>query len=63
MASTGSLAVAVGSAAAALTFAVVSVVGVASSRPDLSGPVVVEAPSDAPAAQDGAEPESGPDEN
>lgn len=54
---------AVGSAAAALTFAVVSVVGVASSRPDLRGPVVVEAPSDAPAAQDGAEPESGPDEN
>ena len=45
MASTGTLAVAVGSAAAAVTFAVVSIVGSASPRPDLGGPVVVERPT------------------
>lgn len=48
VASTGSLAVAVGSATAAITFAVVSVVGATSPRPDLGGPVIVELVTDVP---------------
>ena len=45
VASTATLAVAIGSTAAAVTFAVVSIVGSESPRPDLGGPVVVERPS------------------
>jgi len=58
MASTGTLSVAVGSTAAAVTFAVVSIVGSASTRPDLGGPVVVESPTTVPtpAAEEGAPP-------
>lgn len=43
MASTTTVAITVGSTAAALTFAVVTIVGAISDRPDLGGPVVVEA--------------------
>ncbi len=46
MASTGTVAVAVGSAAAAVTFALVSIIGSASPRPDLGGPVIVERPAE-----------------
>jgi hypothetical protein len=64
VASTGTLAVAVGSAAAAVTFAVVSIVGSASPRPDLGGPVVVEPPAVSPTLVPGEddEAETGQDE-
>jgi hypothetical protein len=59
MASTGTLAVTVGSATAVVTFAVVSIIGSGSPRPDLGGPVVVERPvtvsTPAPAGDDGVE--------
>lgn len=42
MASTTTIAIAAGSTAAAITFAVVTIIGSASDRPDLGGPVVVE---------------------
>lgn len=42
VASTGTLAVAVGSTAAAISFAVVTLIGSAPPRSDLGGPVVVE---------------------
>lgn len=64
VASTASLAVAAGSAAAIITFAVVNVVGSGPSRPDLGGPVVVEVPVDpspTPEGDDEAEPSA--DEN
>lgn len=48
MGSRGTLALVVGSIAAVVTFAVVSIVGSASPRPDLGGPVVVEQPTPAP---------------
>lgn len=61
MASTGTLAVAVGSAAAAVTFAVVSIVGSASPRPDLGGPVVVEQPTVPPTSEPATEATTEPD--
>jgi hypothetical protein len=64
VASTATLAVAVGSTAAAVTFAVVSIVGSTSPRPDLGGPVVVErspVTTPAPHADDGKPTDTDPD--
>jgi hypothetical protein len=64
VASTGTLAVAAGSAAAVVTFVVVSIVGSASPRPDLGGPVFVERPAgtsaSTPTDETDTEPAPGP---